>query len=189
MKVKGKSLSCVRLLATPWTAVFQAPPSMGFSRQEYWSGVPLPSPLLYTTAYKWSKGDCKVYFICFAFLRNHCPLLLDIQCLENHCFIYLPTFFDGGVGCISKYGSCYSILAKSGSFCHLFKIFNCCVFSFSINIHFPTLFFKLALCILFLKEGPPYSGSWGKPLGVEFCLHHWLPLWPWQACVLEFLHL
>ena len=43
-KGKVKSLSCVRLLATPWTAAYQAPPSMGFSRQEYWSGVPLPSP-------------------------------------------------------------------------------------------------------------------------------------------------
>ena len=43
-KVKVKSLSCIRLLATPWTAAHQAPPSMGFSRQEYWSGVPLPSP-------------------------------------------------------------------------------------------------------------------------------------------------
>ena len=43
-KVKVKSLSRVRLLATPWTAAHQAPPSMGFSRQEYWSGVPLPSP-------------------------------------------------------------------------------------------------------------------------------------------------
>ena len=43
-KVKGKSLSRVQLSATPWTATFQAPPSMGFSRQEYWSGVPLPSP-------------------------------------------------------------------------------------------------------------------------------------------------
>ena len=43
-KVKVKSLSCVRLLAIPWTAAYQAPPSMGFSRQEYWSGVPLPSP-------------------------------------------------------------------------------------------------------------------------------------------------
>ena len=40
-KVKVKSLSCVRLLATPWTAAYQASPSMGFSRQEYWSGVPL----------------------------------------------------------------------------------------------------------------------------------------------------
>ena len=45
-KVKVKSLSCVRILATPWTAAYQAPPSMGFSRQEYWSGVPLPSPKL-----------------------------------------------------------------------------------------------------------------------------------------------
>ena len=44
LKVKGKSLSRVRLLATPWTAAYQAPPSVGFSRQEYWSGVPLPSP-------------------------------------------------------------------------------------------------------------------------------------------------
>jgi len=43
-KVKVKSLSRVWLLATPWTAAHQAPPSMGFSRQEYWSGVPLLSP-------------------------------------------------------------------------------------------------------------------------------------------------
>ena len=42
-KVKVKSLSHVRLLATPWTAAHQAPPSMGFSRQQYWSRVPLPS--------------------------------------------------------------------------------------------------------------------------------------------------
>ena len=42
-KVKVKLLSRVRLLATPWTAAYQAPPSMGFFRQEYWSGVPLPS--------------------------------------------------------------------------------------------------------------------------------------------------
>ena len=45
-KVKGKSLSRVWLLATSWTTAYQAPPSMGFSRQEYWSGVPLPSPEL-----------------------------------------------------------------------------------------------------------------------------------------------
>ena len=43
-KVKVKSLSRAQLLATPWTTAYQAPPSMGFSRQEYWSGVPLPSP-------------------------------------------------------------------------------------------------------------------------------------------------
>ena len=45
-KVKVKSLSHVWLLVTSWTAAYQAPPSMGFSRQEYWSGVPLPSPSL-----------------------------------------------------------------------------------------------------------------------------------------------
>ena len=43
-----KSLSRVRLFATPWTVAYQAPPSMGFSRQEYWSGLPFPSP----------DGDC-----------------------------------------------------------------------------------------------------------------------------------
>ena len=44
--MKVKSLSRVLLLATPWTAAHQAPLSMGVSRQEYWSGVPLPSPTL-----------------------------------------------------------------------------------------------------------------------------------------------
>ena len=44
-KVKGKSLSHVWLLATPWTVAHQTSPSMGFSRQKYWSRVPLPSPL------------------------------------------------------------------------------------------------------------------------------------------------
>ena len=44
LKVKVKSLSRVRLFATPWTVGYQAPPSMGFSRQESWSGLPFPSP-------------------------------------------------------------------------------------------------------------------------------------------------
>ena len=48
-KVKVKSLSHVWLLATPWTAAYQAPPSMGFSRQEYWSGVPWPSLVIKAT--------------------------------------------------------------------------------------------------------------------------------------------
>ena len=47
-KVKVKLLSHVWLLTTPWTAAHQAPPPMRFSRQEYWSGVPLPSPVLIT---------------------------------------------------------------------------------------------------------------------------------------------
>ena len=44
LKVKVKSLSRIRLFATPWTIAHQALPSMGFSRQEYWSGLPFPSP-------------------------------------------------------------------------------------------------------------------------------------------------
>ena len=52
-KVKGKSLSHIRLSATSWTAAHQAPPSMGFSRQEYWSGVPLPSPIGILGKGKW----------------------------------------------------------------------------------------------------------------------------------------
>ena len=69
-KVKVKSLSRVRLLATPWTEADQAPLSMGFSRQEYWSGVPLPSLLQDTTNYKW-----RIHII-FKFI---CYSQLDIQ--------------------------------------------------------------------------------------------------------------
>ena len=51
-KVRVKSLSHIRLLTTPWTAAYQASPSMGFSRQEYWSGLPLLSPLCCTSGTK-----------------------------------------------------------------------------------------------------------------------------------------
>ena len=44
MKGKVKSLSCVQLFATPWPVAYRAPPSMGFSRQRYWSRLPFPSP-------------------------------------------------------------------------------------------------------------------------------------------------
>ena len=52
-KVKVKLLSHVRLLATPWTAAYQAPPSMGFSRQEYWSGLPYSAIGSYWNKNKW----------------------------------------------------------------------------------------------------------------------------------------
>ena len=57
-KVKGKSLSSVWLLATPWTAACQAPPSMGFSRQEYWSRVPSPSPKNVQNKSKHKNNKC-----------------------------------------------------------------------------------------------------------------------------------
>ena len=60
-----KSLSSVRLLATPRTAAYQAPPSMGFSRQEYWSGVPLPSlsqyPMVNYNGEEYLKKNVYIY--------------------------------------------------------------------------------------------------------------------------------
>ena len=63
-KVKVKSLSRVRLFPTPWTAAYQAPPSIGFSRQEYWSGLPLSSPkFLLDALYSVTmlRTTCKLY--------------------------------------------------------------------------------------------------------------------------------
>ena len=48
--------SRVRLCATPWTAAHQAPPSLGFSRQEHWSGLPFPSPMHESAKWKWSRS-------------------------------------------------------------------------------------------------------------------------------------
>ena len=71
-KVKVKSLSRIRPSATPWTAAHQAPPSMGLSRQEYWSGVPLPSLILvneypynFNTERSQLTADCdSIVFVC-----------------------------------------------------------------------------------------------------------------------------
>ena len=72
-KVKVKSFSHVRPSATPWIAAYQAPPSMGFSRQEYWSGVPLPSLVYYNDPFQ------KVYVnLCF-YLFHGCLVHLQWQ--------------------------------------------------------------------------------------------------------------
>ena len=55
-----KSFSRVRLLATPWTAAHQAPLSMGFARQEYWSGVPLPSPSKVPRGVKFIETETRI---------------------------------------------------------------------------------------------------------------------------------
>ena len=86
-KVKVKSLSCVRLLVTPWTAAYQAPPSMGFARQEYWSGVPLLSPsLMYTHSFMfWRPG--------FSFTENILGLIIDLD-LETDQWIIVYNICD-----------------------------------------------------------------------------------------------
>ena len=69
-KVQVMSLSHVRLFATPWTAAYQAPPSMGLSRQEYWSGVPLPSPIYVLKKRIWKSG-----YVCMLYMCNQFTLL------------------------------------------------------------------------------------------------------------------
>ena len=81
-KVKVKLLSRVRFLATPWTAAYQAPPSMGFSRQEYWSGLPLPSPLLCLASSK-KLPACKktrnwYSSVQLSSVAQSCPTLCDL---------------------------------------------------------------------------------------------------------------
>ena len=78
--MKVKSLSRVGILATPWTAAHQAPPSIRFSRQEYWSGVPLPSPYSSTISYliSSSNSDCLLNFM-IGYLRKESELGQNMQ--------------------------------------------------------------------------------------------------------------
>ena len=76
-KVKAKSLSRVQLFVTPWTAAYQAPPSMGFSRQEYWSGLPLPSLILL-----WHLLYAKHWAKCIYHHMYSAPYLILIITLE-----------------------------------------------------------------------------------------------------------
>ena len=80
--MKVKLLSRVRLLATPWTAAYQAPPSMGFSRQEYWSGVPLPSPFPGSAIAISHPGNCSSLT---GFLASNisCPATGSVSILEK----------------------------------------------------------------------------------------------------------
>ena len=98
-KVKVKSLGRVWLLATPWTAAFQAPPSLGFSRQKYWSGVPVPSPKLFAFNVIIYIFSFRAVIFCilfiFLFFISFFPLLASFE--YEHCFVfhfhYLLCFF------------------------------------------------------------------------------------------------
>ena len=76
--VKVKLLSRVRLLVTPWTAAYQAPPSMGFSRQEYWSRVPLPSPHRLYSPWN-SPGQDNWVWVVFPFSRGSSQRIVTIN--------------------------------------------------------------------------------------------------------------
>ena len=85
-KVRVKTFSRVRPSVTPWTAAFQAPPSIGFSRQEYWSGVPLPSPELGLLGIKRTRllHLLSNHFSLFLYL----PLMLKLVFFK-FCYLFL----------------------------------------------------------------------------------------------------
>ena len=105
-KVKVKSLSCVRLFTTPWTEAYQAPPSMGFSRQEYWSGVPLPSPK-YIICELWPSTTAKIPEITMIIIgkAKQIPWFFHIQApLTN--YICIQWLCNGLIyGCMLNYFS------------------------------------------------------------------------------------
>ena len=87
-KVKVKSLSRVRLVATPWTAAYQAPLSMRFSRQEYWSGLPLPSPTIVMNYFLFPSTAGAFQFLsclppCLSFIDMWGSWLLNAFSLES----------------------------------------------------------------------------------------------------------
>ena len=97
-KVKMKSLSRVQLLATSWTTAHQALPSMGYSRQEHWSGLPLPSNMLSRFVINFLKRSRCLNFMAAVYIFT------DFRAQENkvshcfHCFpVYLP--WSDGTGC------------------------------------------------------------------------------------------
>ena len=89
-KVKVKSLSRVWLLATPWTAAHQAPPSMAFSRQEYWSGVPLTLGKNKTNKQKTSEKSSPEYNLLELIFFSFCKVLQDVTSF----FFFLLIIWD-----------------------------------------------------------------------------------------------
>ena len=109
-KMKVKLLSRIWLFATPWTAAYQAPPSVGFSRQEYWSGVPLPSPTfkaIHAQIVIWRAVLIFKNFVPFNFFWVYSLILYSLTvtvellcisvCLTMSCrdgFEHLPNFIQ-----------------------------------------------------------------------------------------------
>ena len=143
MKVKRESevaQACLTL-ATPWTAAYQAYPSMGFSRQEYWSGVPLPSPLLWFNGY---------YF--------HSFLLVHVFHLKSICVFGFETLYIVGLYC------CF--LIHSANFCLLIGEFNL-LFKFKVQFKEVFIFFHLAIRLPFTVYR---LKSFAVPQTLYYCL-------------------
>ena len=109
-KVKVKSLSCVRPSGTPRTAAFQAPPSMGFSRQEYWSGMPLPSPFTHLENFQnWSRSSQRLLLLYQLSSCNILNPLLSFQQSSEH---------------LHHLKKLHSLLSHKKQLFHLLKLFT-----------------------------------------------------------------
>ena len=86
-----KSLSRVRLFVTPWTAAYQAPPCMGFSRQEYWSGVPLPSSQMLTEHCKMVQPLWKTVWQFLKKSESSNDPILHLGIYSRECKTYVKT--------------------------------------------------------------------------------------------------
>ena len=112
-KVKVKSLSRVRLWPTPWTAAHQALLSMGFSRQEYWSGVPLPSPTSYLF-YTWYCTYVNAAFLIHPFLSYPA---VSTSSLHLHLYFFpannfISTIFLDSICCNMILKGCLGLADK-----------------------------------------------------------------------------
>ena len=152
--VKVKSLSCVRLLATPWPAAHQAPPSMGFSRQEYWSGVPLPSPVC--------CGDYNNYFTAFTLVTGTARLSWTSWWVDSCgfysgtslCYVWCPC--PRSIWLRKKWTSGARILVTK-------LTTNICI------LHFITESFH-GYCLVWVSQ-PPW-GTWISIWGSHICRTH-----------------
>ena len=106
---KVKSLSHVQLLATPWTAAYQAPPPMGFSRQKYWSGVPLPSSQTISRLTGWKQ---QTFIISDLWMKNSVRIAIK-------CQLVLWSYWKGKL----DWTTCFFSFKTSFSFCLFFFFF------------------------------------------------------------------
>ena len=135
--MKGKLLSRVRLFATPWTPAYQAPLSMGFSRQEYWSGVPLPSPFDHAILIECDRN----YSLSF------CPLEMTIKYVS--IILFLNSFL---LQCFYLFflvflRICISLLIKN-IFSYILSTLSIRSLSILINIDFKPCFDNCSILVI-----------------------------------------
>ena len=131
--MKVKSFSCARLLVTPWTAAHQALPSMGFSRQEYWSVLPLPSPNDLQAVRKLLSSSL------FLGLSDEVPPATAPNVMQHGHALAL------GQGAVSSFVC--SVLCRPAVTCH--KQISSCLFYLLLllNMFLYTILLHLILCI------------------------------------------